>query len=214
MEELPEELRDFVRERKLYVEDMMRQIPEKKDKYRYFLQEAAVELAERLPTLPLTTSIDYLNDRFFFPGVYLIYYDGETSLYGDVVNRFKGRPIYVGMSKGNILERLKHHHKIIKGAKDLDLDDISVRFIIVDVNHFAPAIEEMLLEFYDPLWNNGKVKFSFGNAVGENNNWKKYHIDQDEDTIPDMIGRVREYIISKDVPAPNLTTTPPEIRRN
>ena len=214
MEELPEELQDLVKERTLYVEDRVLQITKEKDKYSSRLQEAAVEFAERLPTLPLTTSIDYLNECPLFPGVYLIYYDGETSLYGNVVNRFKGRPIYVGMSKGNILERLERHHTKINRAEKLDLDDISVRFIIVNVNHYAPSIEQTLLEFYDPLWNNVQVKFSFGNADGENNNWKKYHIDQDEDTITDMMGRVGKYIISKDVPAPNLTTTPLEIRRN
>ena len=214
MEELPKELRDLVKERMLYVEDRVRQIPEKNDKYSSYLQEAVVEFAERLPTLPLTTSIDYLNECPVFPGVYLIYYDGETSLYEDVVKRFKGRPLYVGMSKGNILERLKHHHTKIKRAKDLALDDISVRFIIAAIDQYAPSMEDALLKFYDPLWNNGEVRLSFGNADGENNNWKKYHIDQDEETITDMIGRVREYIISKDVPAPNLTTTPLEIRRN
>ena len=208
MEELREELRDLVKERTLCVEDRLLQITKVKDKYTSRLQEAAVEFAEESSTLPLTTSIDYLHECPLFPGVYLIYYNGETSLYGNGVNCFKGRPIYVGMSKGDISQRLERHHTKINRAEKLDLADIFVLFIIVNINHYAPSIEQTLLEFYDPLWNNGQVRFSFGNADGENNKWKKYHIDQDEDIIKDMMGRVRNYIISKDIPAPNLTTTP------
>ena len=204
MEELPKELRSLVMKRMLYVEDRVRKIPKKSVKYSSYLQEAVVEFAEGLFTLPLTTSINYLDECPPFPGVYLIYYDGETSLYGEVVKHFKGRPLYVGMSKVDILERLKHHHTNIKRAKDLALDDISVKFIIAGIDQYAPSMEDTLLKFYDPLWNNRRVKLSFGNADGENNNWKKYHIDQDGYTIKNTIGRVSEYIISKDVPAPNF----------
>ena len=37
------------------------------------------------------------------------------------------------------------------------------------------------------------MAFSFGNAGDDNNNWKNYHVDQDEYTIEYMIECVRKY---------------------
>ena len=80
MEELPEELQ----KRKLYVEDALRRKRNKNDRYRCLLSQNAVEFVGRLPISPLTTSIDYLRRFLPCPGVYLIYYVGETSLYGNL----------------------------------------------------------------------------------------------------------------------------------
>ena len=193
MEELPQELQQLIRERQLNVEDEIRQRNEN-DRYTSVLQGAAVEFAERLPTLPLTESINYLTRCQQFSGVYMIYYVGETSLYGGLVSRSEVQPIYVGMSSNDILSRLKEHSRRVKKAEDLVLGDFAVRFIIVDIKPYASSIEEMLIEYYSPLWNyNNIVAFSFGNAGDDNNNWKKYHVDQDEYTIECMIECVRKY---------------------
>ena len=189
MEELPEELQ----RRKLYVEDAMGRIRNKNDRYRFKLMQVAVEFVGRLPISPLTTSIDYLRGFLPYPGVYLIYYVGTTSLYGNLVNPSQGRPIYIGMSRTDILDRLKNHRKKVEDAEDLDVRNFDVRFLIVDIEHFAPSIEGALIEFYNPLWNDKNVKFNFGNAESDNNNWKKYHVDQNEYTRTDMIERVRKY---------------------
>ena len=179
MEELPEELQ--------------RRIRNKNDRYRFKLMQVAVEFVGRLHISPLTTSIDYLRGFLPYPGVYLIYYVGTTSLYGNLVNPSQGRPIYIGMSRTDILDRLKNHRKKVEDAEDLDVRNFDVRFLIVDIEHFAPSIEGALIEFYNPLWNDKNVKFNFGNAESDNNNWKKYHVDQNEYTRTDMIERVRKY---------------------
>ena len=193
MEELPQELQQLIRERQLNAEDEIRRRNEN-DRYTCVLQGAAVEFAERLPTLPLTESVNYLSKCQQFSGVYMIYYVGETSLYGGQVSRSEVEPIYVGMSSNDILSRLKKHKRRIKKAEDLVLGDFAVRFIIVDIKPYASSIGEMLIEYYSPLWNfNNIVAFSFGNAGDDSNNWKKYHVDQDEYTIECMIECVRKY---------------------
>ena len=96
------------------------------------------------------------------------------------------------MSRSNILDRLRDHSRKVVDAEDLELRNFAVRFLIVDIEHFAPSIEGALIEFYNPLWNDKKVKFNFGNAESDDNNWKKYHAIQDESTIANMIKLVRE----------------------
>ena len=154
------------------------------------MSQIAVDFVGRLPISPLTTSIDYLRRFLPCPGVYLIYYVGETSLYGNLVKPSESRPIYVGMSTSNILHilnRLRDHSTKVVDAKDLELRNFVVRFLIVDIEHYAPSIERALIEFYNLLWNDKKVKFNFGNAKSDDNNWKKYHAIQDESTITNNI---------------------------
>ena len=178
-------------ERKLYVEVALREERNGNDGYRCILQKIAVEFARMLPISSFAISINYLT-RGPYPGVYLIYYVGETSLYGTLVNGSRDRPIYVGMSKSNISRRLEDHRRKINRARGLELTDFRVRFMIVDIDHYAPTIEGSLIEFYNPLWNDKKVKFNFGNANKNNNNWKKYHVIQNESTIAEMIELVRD----------------------
>lgn len=180
-------------EQMLKVEDAMRQERNGNDRYTCLLQGIAVEFVEGLPTLPLTTSIDYRGKRSHFPGVYLIYYVGKTSLYGDLVSPSQDQPIYVGMSRIDILKNLKEHRKKVERAKDLEVKDFVVRFLTVDITQYASCIETMLIEYYSPLWNDPKVHLSFGNAGDDNNNWKKYHVAKDECTRKEMIKRVRMY---------------------
>ena len=180
-------------EQMLNVEDAMRQERNRNDRYTCLLQGIAVEFVEGLPTLPLTTSIDYRGKCSHFPGVYLIYYVGKTSLYGDLVSPSQDQPIYVGMSRIDILNNLKEHRKKVERAKDLEVKDFVVRFLTVDITQYASCIETMLIEYYSPLWNDPTVHFSFGNAGDDNNNWKKYHVAKDECTRKEMIQRVRMY---------------------
>ena len=174
------------------MEDALRRKRNKNDRYRCILSQIAVEFVGRLPISPLTTSIDYLRRFLPFPGVYLIYYVGETSLYGNLVKPSQSRPIYVGMSKCNVLDRLRDHSKKVVDAEDLELRDFAVWFLIAGIKHYAPSIEGALIEFYNPLWNDKKVNFNFGDAESDVNKWKKYHVIQDESTITNMIKLVRE----------------------
>ena len=147
MEELPEQLHDLVQERTLYVEDALRQERNGNDRYTCILQEIAVELVEGLPILPLTTSIDYLGRCPHFPGVYLIYYVGETLLYGDLVSPSLDQPIHVGRSENDILNRVRDQRRKVARAEDLELEDFVVRFIIVDTKNYAHTIKGMLIKY-------------------------------------------------------------------
>lgn len=180
-------------ERRLNVEDELLQKSNGNDEYTCILQEIAVKFVENSPTFPLTISNDYLGKCTNFPGVYLIYYIGKTSLYEDLVSSSRDQPIYVGMSESDILVRLNHHYDKVAESYDLKEKDFVVRVLIVDVEYYAPCIEGMLIEYYNPLWNDKSVKFSFGNSDDEDNNWNKYHVAKDEDTRKDMIKRVRKY---------------------
>ena len=195
MEEMPEL-------QELCVEVELRQKRNRNDKYKCILQEIAVEFAKRLPILPLTKSIDYLGKCFQFPGVYLIYYVGETSLYGDRVYPSQDRPIYVGMSRKGFFNRLEDHCRKLARAKDLEAEDFFIRFIILDIECYVLSVEGVLIEYYSPLWNDRKVNLSFGNADDPANNWYKYHVAKDEYANKEVIKCVRMYY-QEEEPAPS-----------
>lgn len=180
-------------ERKLEVEREIREAIEPQNKFSCFLQEKAVTFVEKLNIFPITISKDYSGAHPRFDGVYLIYYVGQTSPYGDRVKPSQVQPIYVGKSKRDILGRLDDHRSKIARAKDLKVTDFVVRFMRMDDKTYVSSIEDTLIEYYNPLWNDPTVKFSFGNSDDEDNNWNKYHVAKDEDTRKDMIKRVRKY---------------------
>ena len=186
----------------LAVEDAIRQESGKKknvdDKYKYMLQEISVKFVEKLPLFPLPESGD-IDKRFQCPGIYLIYYVGakEKQLYGGQVSSSEDQPIYVGMSTVSAFTRLKNHRGKLEKAKDLQVQDFKVRFMGLDIAHYAPCIEGMLIEYYSPLWNDTAVKLSFGNASDESNNWYKYHVDEDDKTIKNIIENVGSFQLSQ-----------------
>ena len=196
-------------ERRLNVEDELHQKINENVKCTCMLQVIAVEFVEKLPIFPLTTSSDYPGKAPpMVHGVYLLYYDGKTSLYGDQVSRFQDQPIYIGMSADDILHCLNCHCDNVAKSKDLKETDFIVRFLIVDIKYYVPCIERMLIEYYNPLWNNEKVGLYFDNAEDEKNNWYKYHVAKDEDTRRQMIERVKEYQLEKQTQRLKLTPTP------
>ena len=174
------------KEHQLAVEDEISQRHKEQDvdvEFICTLQRISVELVKELSLYPLSKSDDYPGKRSQFPGVYLIYYDGETSLYGNRVRPSKDKPIYVGMSKTSVLERLNYHRGRLEEAKDLQVQDFKVRFMSLEIDDYAPCIEGMLIKYYEPFWNcrNGsEVNLSFGNSKSNNNTWYKYHIDEDK----------------------------------
>ena len=204
MEELPRELQEASkaavevalpspRELTLNVEDALRQRRNENDKYTCTLQGVAVEFVENLSILPLTTCSDYLGKYPSFPGVYLIYYIGETSLYEDLVRPSRDQPIYVGKSNNDILNQLNDHRRKVVRADDLEVTDFVVRFMILDIKTYVASIEASLIEYYNPLWNSKTVKFYFGNAKDPKNNWHTYHVAKVKCKRKEMIKRVKEY---------------------
>lgn len=165
----------------------------KKDDIEYILQKAAVTFVEKLNIFPIITREDFPEKHPHFAGVYLIYYVGQTSLYGKLDGSCQV-PIYVGTSKNDILGRLFDHRRKIVGAKDLKVTDFVIRFMTLDIKYYAPAIEAMLIDHYKPLWNDKSVKFSFGNAKDPNNSWYAYHVAKVKCRRREMMKRVRVYM--------------------
>ena len=191
MEELPVELQEFVQERTLNVEDALRRERDGYDGYTCLLQKIAVEFVEGLPSVPLTRSIDYLGWYPNIPGVYLIYYVGEILLYGGLVSPSLNQPIYIGLSTKSILKCLRVQRSKIERAKDLKLEDFVVRFIIV--NFYEPSAKDALMNYFNPLWCNRKVRFSFGSAIASKfeNKWNKYHVSRSRVSRREMIRSIR-----------------------
>jgi hypothetical protein len=115
-------------------------------------------------------------------GVYIIYYTGDSPLYGPVASKnSKGQfeqPIYVGKAipkggrkggfadddsamRGKALrDRIGQHHASIDEATNLKASDFSFRALVVD-EIFIPLGENMLIEQFRPVWN--LVIDGFGN---------------------------------------------------
>lgn len=115
-------------------------------------------------------------------GVYIIYYTGDSPLYGPITkknaqDRFK-QPIYIGKAipkggrkggftdddsamRGKALrDRIGQHHTSIDEAENLKVGDFSFRALVVD-EIFIPLGENMLIEEFRPVWN--LVIDGFGN---------------------------------------------------
>jgi hypothetical protein len=119
-------------------------------------------------------------DKFAGAGVYLIYYFGDFSAYRLVAEHNRGAdpqfPIYVGKAvpkgarkggfgldedPGYVLHsRLAEHASSIQHATNLDIEDFSCRFLVVD-DIWIPLAESLLIETYEPIWN--KQIDGFGN---------------------------------------------------
>ena len=179
--------------RELEVEREIREANETQNEFQFFLQEKAVTFVEESNIFPITISKDYPGARPRFDGVYLIYYVGQTSPYGDRVKPSQVQPIYIGKSDNDILGRLDDHLLKITRAKDLKVTDFVVRFMRMDNKIYVASIEATLIEYYDPLWNNKSVRFSFGNAKDPNNNWYAYHVDKVKCLRREMMKRIRVY---------------------
>jgi hypothetical protein len=122
------------------------------------------------------------TDNLYGAGVYIIYYAGDSPLYGPVAKRNAGgqfgQPIYIGKAipkggrkggftdddsaaRGKALrDRIGQHHDSINEAINLKVKDFSFRALVVD-EIFIPLGENMLIEQFHPVWN--LVIDGFGN---------------------------------------------------
>lgn len=118
-------------------------------------------------------------DPFVGAGVYAIYYHGDFPLYrrlSELNNDECKVPIYVGKAvpaggrRGNLdlsvspgtvlLNRLSEHHDSVDQAENLNIEDFSCRFLVVD-DIWIPLAESLLIRRFRPLWNS--VLDGFGN---------------------------------------------------
>ena len=168
---------------------------------KYVLQQIALNFMDKLYVYPLASKFPKR------PGVYFIYHVGKTQLYeGSQVSPSTRNPVYVGMSQTSIADRLRDHLRKVnltsagkkkstasqqtKGMK-LELTDFVVRFMIVDIDHYVPCIESMLIEHFSPVWNKQAMAFSFGNANSPKNLWYKFHISKNPDTIANVLQNLK-----------------------
>jgi hypothetical protein len=119
------------------------------------------------------------EEPFIGAGVYAIYYSGSFPAYKPVSLKSKRPrevPIYVGkavpagarkgafgldVKTGTVLySRLAEHAESIRQAKNLDLEDFSCRFLVVD-DIWIPLGESLLIQTFSPVWN--RVIDGFGN---------------------------------------------------
>ena len=119
-------------------------------------------------------------EPFIGAGVYVIYYIGSFSAYGQLsaVNRdgqfrcpiYVGKAVPAGARKGGLgldvahgqalYKRLTEHAESIKAARNIDIADFYCRFLVVD-DIWIPLAESMLIERFKPVWN--RVLDGFGN---------------------------------------------------
>ena len=119
-------------------------------------------------------------ERFNGAGIYALYYEGDFPAYERLVQYNKlllELPIYVGKADakgrrkggGFLVEgiqgttlwaRLCQHAKSIEQTENLDLDDFTCRFLVID-DLWVSLGESLLISKYAPVWNN--LVDGFGN---------------------------------------------------
>ena len=72
-------------------------------------------------------------------GVYALYHGRELVYAGKALNTTLAR-------------RLTEHHRKIAGRRNIVVEDVSCRFLIIDGAWFVRAAEDALIQNYQPLW--------------------------------------------------------------
>lgn len=109
--------------------------------------------------------------QFTGAGVYAIYYDGSFPAYRQLVRENENAaysPIYVGKAvpKGGrrgvevvnhtstraLSNRIRQHANSVRAAENLDIDNFSVRWLVVE-DIWIPLGESALIREHRPVWN-------------------------------------------------------------
>lgn len=142
------------------------------DKRNLGISVADALLAKALGPLPP-------EEPFLGAGVYAIYYSGEFPAYRQISLASKPHretPIYVGKAvpagarkgafgldvpPGTVLySRLSEHADSIRQANNLELDNFTCRYLVVD-DIWIPLGESLLIQMFYPVWN--RLLDGFGN---------------------------------------------------
>jgi hypothetical protein len=107
-------------------------------------------------------------DPFGGVGVYALYYHGSFDLYRTISSKDCETPIYVGKAiprggrtglgglgvqpTNELYSRLKEHADSIAAAENLELEDFSCRYLVVD-DTWIPLAENLLIRQSPPVWN-------------------------------------------------------------
>lgn len=102
-----------------------------------------IEKFEASPEHPLTEDVAPPEK-----GVYALYY--------------RGRLVYAGKALNTTLRRrLMEHYRKIARRDNIDVADVTCRFLTIDGDWFVRAAEDALIQHYSPLWQ----KAGFGSHV-------------------------------------------------
>lgn len=191
------------------------------------LGESVGQAMLRQPVVPIANLKAFLG-----AGIYAIYYSGPFDTYRAIAERNKGNdptaPIYVGKAvpkgarKGGDLDanpgkvlfnRLKQHKRSVEQAENLQIDDFSCRYLVVD-DIWIPLGESLLIAKFNPLWN--KLVDGFGNHdpgkgrhAGLKPRWDMLHpgrpwatrCQERDETADQIIREIKNYIENNPPPS-------------
>jgi hypothetical protein len=135
-----------------------------------------------------------LSERFNGAGLYALYYVGDFRPYTPISSEDCRVPIYVGKadppgSRKGLIDasaanpalhrRIADHVKSIEWARNLNVDDFRVRFLIVE-DSFIGMGEALLIQQFRPLWNQHVAGFGIhepgkGRHKSKRSEWDELH---------------------------------------
>jgi len=135
-----------------------------------FISESFQELIEEAIGFFDVTPFEILppSEKFAGPGIYAIYYKGESEIYKNVYS--SDTPIYIGKAvlpgwrQGRVklnsndpalYRRLREHSRNIDIVNNLELNDFICRFVVLptEQSDLIGTLEAALIRKYNPLWN-------------------------------------------------------------
>ncbi len=93
-----------------------------------------IEKFEASPEHPLTPEVAPA-----LKGVYALYNNGQIVYAGKALNTTLGR-------------RLAEHYRKISGRQNIDVNNISCRYLVIEGDWFVRAAEDALIQTYRPQW--------------------------------------------------------------
>jgi hypothetical protein len=93
-----------------------------------------IEKFEASPEHPLTEEV---APRL--KGVYALYHRGGLVYAGKALDTTLGR-------------RLAEHYRKIVGRQNIDVSEVSCRFLTIEGDWFVRAAEDALIQYYNPVW--------------------------------------------------------------
>ena len=93
-----------------------------------------IEKFEASPAHPLAEDVAPRST-----GVYALYHRGDLVYAGKALQTKLGR-------------RLSEHYRKIAGRRNIEVGDITCRFLVIEGDWFVRAAEDALIQNYNPLW--------------------------------------------------------------
>lgn len=79
--------------------------------------------------------------------------DVAPALTGVYALCFQGQLVYAGKALNTTLaRRLTEHYRKIAGRRNIEVSEVSCRFLTIDGDWFVRAAEDALIQYYTPLW--------------------------------------------------------------